>query len=104
MPYSSIPVMCIKCGLELVPDTNGVMVLELWNKNTQVYKIWDADLVKCPGCGIQMVKGFAMNPFAIHHDENFSKVLLDIEEQRKSGKKKVFELKEICYALHGGGR
>lgn len=95
MPYSAIPVMCIKCGLELMPDTNSVIVLELWDKNTKVYKIWEADLVKCPGCGIKMVKGFAMNPIAIHHDERFNALLTDIEDRRKSGIIKVFELREL---------
>lgn len=97
MPYSAIPVMCIKCGLELVPDTNGVVVLELYRENTQVYKIWDADLVKCPGCGIKMIKGFAMNPLAIHHQGDFNEVLANIEERRKSGKVKVYEMKELSY-------
>lgn len=98
MPYATIPVMCIKCGLELVPDTNGVVVLELYQRNTQVYKIWDADLVKCPGCGIKMIKGFAMNPCAIHHQGDFDEILANIEERRKNGKVKVYELKELSYA------
>ena len=93
MPYSAFPVMCVKCSLELVPETNGVVVKELWRGNTQVYKVWEADLVKCPGCGILMIKGFAQSPLAVHHElERFRAALAYASKKTQRGE--CYDLKE----------
>jgi len=34
------------------------------HQNTAIYKIWEADLWKCPGCGVLVVSGFGQKPFA----------------------------------------
>lgn len=61
--------VCIKCELQLKPETNGVVVSELFMDDTQVYKVWEADLWKCPGCGMEVIAGFADNPIAEHFEQ-----------------------------------
>lgn len=66
--------VCPKCNRELHPEKNGVGVLDL-NAKGKPYKIYDADLWKCPGCGIEVVGGFGIGPISAHHEDSFQKVL-----------------------------
>lgn len=43
---------------------------ELW----QPYKLWRADLWKCPDCGHEIVSGFANSPMSEHYLPNFKEV------------------------------
>lgn len=61
--------VCVKCEIEFRPEKNGVHVHELMRNDTAVYKIWDADLWKCPGCGILVVAGFGQKPLAEYFEE-----------------------------------
>lgn len=54
--------LCIKCEVSFKVERNGVLVVELFQKDTEIYKIWYADLYKCPGCGVTIVGAFAENP------------------------------------------
>ena len=47
--------VCVKCGLEMKPETNGVGVLDIADFGP--YKIWDAHKWKCPGCKYEIVTG-----------------------------------------------
>jgi len=42
----------------------GVLVKELFRDNTEVYKVWAADLMACPVCSLQVVTRFAERPMA----------------------------------------
>ena len=72
--------VCAKCECELRPETNGVGVIE--TASFGPYKIWDADLWKCPGCGIEIVAGFGQRPIAQHFEEDFDKELKVVKETR----------------------
>jgi len=47
--------VCPKCEIEYKPETVGVYVIELCHDDKDVYRIWVADLHKCPGCGNEVV-------------------------------------------------
>lgn len=60
-------IICPKCGRDFQVIRAGVLVKELFQKNTLIYRIWAADLLGCPGCvGRQVVARFADNPIANH--------------------------------------
>ncbi len=54
---NSNSVLCLDCNVEYVPWRNGVKVLETCGDD-QPYKLWNADLLRCPGCGRQVVGRF----------------------------------------------
>ena len=72
-------IICVKCEVEFRPEENGVHVHELMRADTAIYKIWDADLWKCPRCGILIVAGFGQKPFAEHFEEDQMRAVLDSE-------------------------
>lgn len=57
--------VCVKCEVELKPETNGVVVIE--TASFGVYKVWFADAWKCPVCGVEIVSGFANKPLRQDH-------------------------------------
>ena len=61
--------VCPKCHCELRPETNGVGILDMadWGP----YELYDADLWKCPSCGVEVVGGFGLNPIAQHYESAF---------------------------------
>jgi hypothetical protein len=65
--------MCATCGVEYCKEKSGVHVVEM--ASFGVYKIWLADLHKCPKCGHVLIAGFGGNALAEHYDEpRFSKL------------------------------
>ena len=60
--------VCRLCEVELRPETNGVYVVDLMDRNTQPYRLTAADLWKCPRCGYEVVLGFAGEAFMYHHE------------------------------------
>src|SRR5271157_1970330 len=71
--------VCVKCHCELHPETNGVGLLDLAviGKDSyedqrikyevfMEYELFNADLWKCPKCGMEIVGGFAYDPIAVH--------------------------------------
>jgi predicted RNA-binding Zn-ribbon protein involved in translation (DUF1610 family) len=72
--------MCVKCEVELRPETNGVRVAEMFQRNTQIYKIWDADKWKCPLCGFEVIAGFADKPLMQHFEGDIEKVVSTYKE------------------------
>jgi predicted RNA-binding Zn-ribbon protein involved in translation (DUF1610 family) len=73
--------VCVKCEVELKPEKNGVHVHELFQKNTAIYKVWEADLWKCPGCGFLIVAGFANVPTAEHYEKDRLQSILKDEKK-----------------------
>ena len=64
----NITIICPTCGREMQCAEAGVLVKELFRGNTEVYKVWSADLMACPECGLQVVTRFADKPMANHFD------------------------------------
>lgn len=73
-------IICAKCEVEFRPEENGIHVHELMREGTAIYKIWDADLWKCPGCGILVVSCFGLQPLAEHFQDLRMQVVLAHEE------------------------
>jgi hypothetical protein len=65
--------VCAKCHCELRPETNGVGVLDMADWGS--YELWDADLWKCPTCGIEIVGGFAFGPVSAHYEVGFQEMI-----------------------------
>lgn len=65
MSTPTLPI-CVKCNLEMRPDKNGVTILLMAYTPPQPYEAYDADLVKCPKCGVQIIVGKAHNAFWMH--------------------------------------
>ncbi len=57
--------VCVKCHCELRPETNGTTVIE--TAEFGPYKVWDFDTWKCPGCGVEIVAGFNVQPMRQDH-------------------------------------
>jgi hypothetical protein len=55
-------VLCA-CGRFMRCKKNAVAVEELTDDGAP-YRLWDADLFECPGCHVQVITGFARQPFA----------------------------------------
>ena len=64
-------IVCVRCQCEFRPETNGTTVVEM--AQSEPYKVWHADTWKCPGCGVEVVSGFAQKPLIQQGDESFDK-------------------------------
>jgi hypothetical protein len=67
--------VCTTCCVELVPRTNGVVVVEMFNEPPQPYQLWNADAWVCPVCQFEIIAGFAHDPYAEHWQPDFEKHL-----------------------------
>lgn len=74
-----LKLICVKCQVAMKPEENGIIVAEMYRENTEIYRLWQADLMECPLCQDQIVAGFGQNPIAQHFDE-------DLEEKVKQFK------------------
>lgn len=61
-------VICVKCQTELriAEGGIGVAVVEMAFDPPAPYKVWMADLLECPGCGMQVAGNFGNGPIAAH--------------------------------------
>lgn len=74
--------VCVKCHCELEPETNGTLVIE--TASFGVYKVWFADTLKCPGCGVEIVAGFANGPIRQdHYAEDFDDWLEEVKAKAR---------------------
>ena len=77
--------VCAKCHCEMRPETNGVGLLDMFNPSDksepQPYELWDADLWKCPKCGIEVVGGFANGSISAHYEPDFQKMIKHYEDK-----------------------
>ncbi len=71
--------VCKKCNCELRPETNGIGVLDMADYGP--YELFDADLWKCPKCGLEVVGGFAYNPISAHYKSDFVKMITSYESR-----------------------
>jgi len=66
-----------KCDREFVVEKSGVLVQEYFQANKEIYRVWSADLMKCPKCGELIVSRFADKPIAEHwNQEKMDEILL----------------------------
>jgi len=69
--------VCKRCNCEFRPERNGVGVLDMYRPSDgdslQPYELFDADLWKCPKCGVEVVGGFGISFISSHHSEGFQK-------------------------------
>ena len=65
--------VCVPCKIEMRIETVGVAVLEMATFSGRVgpYKLWMADLMKCPHCGHEAVTRYADRPIAEHYQSDF---------------------------------
>jgi len=84
--------VCAKCHCEMRPETNGVGVLDMVERgreqekdatfvHIEPYELWDADLWKCPKCGIEVIGGFASGPISAHYEPDFQKMTKYYEDK-----------------------
>lgn len=58
--------ICVKCERELEKVRSGVKVVEMFQGNKEIYRVWNADKYRCPTCKIEAVIDFAGRPLAQH--------------------------------------
>ena len=73
--------VCATCQMEMKPELNGVGVLDMADFGP--YALWEADLWKCPSCGLEILVGFGRLPIVHHYDASFSALLNLWTEKRK---------------------
>jgi len=71
--------VCKKCNCEMRPETNGVGILD--TVESKPYALWDADLWKCPKCGIEVVGGFGSGPVSAHYENGFDVAIKGYEQR-----------------------
>ena len=68
--------VCVLCEIEMKVEKNGALAAEMFQGN-KIYKIWRADLWKCPICGAEITCGYGNKPQAMHFDTEEVKKLKD---------------------------
>jgi hypothetical protein len=53
--------VCVECETSLKIEQNGVIVVEMFNEDRSIYRLWSADMWKCPLCGVEIVTGFGQS-------------------------------------------
>lgn len=65
-------IICPKCEIPYLPEKNGIIVEEM--AGFDPYKLWSADLLKCPKCGGEIIAGFGNQPLCIHSDPDYKAI------------------------------
>jgi len=86
--------VCVKCEQELECEKNGVVVVEMMHQNTEIYKLWEADLWKCGKCKVEVVLGFGNQPYMEHYEGDIQATLQKLVDD---GRVIVYD-KEVCGA------
>jgi hypothetical protein len=71
--------VCVPCQRQYRAERNGVHAVEMMDNDTRPYKIWMADLLRCPGCEHQILSGFGANPVSEHYMPEFDKWMKHVE-------------------------
>ncbi len=71
--------VCVKCQCDFQVKRVGAQVVEMAVFGP--YKIWDADMLACPGCGTEIVAQFAEGPASEHYMPGFASLLEAVKEQ-----------------------
>ena len=76
-----VPV-CVACRIDMYPEKNGAPFVEGCMSGDEMipYKVWEADMWACHGCGISVLVGFGRKPTAQNHEETFGAVLARAHE------------------------
>lgn len=74
--------VCGKCQVELKPFKNGIVVAEMFQRNTKIYKLWNADLWECPKCDHTIVAGFSQKPFAEHFEKDCEEIVQKLKSEQ----------------------
>ena len=76
--------VCVKCQTEYSSALGeiGMIVVEMAHDPPMPYKVWNADLLRCPGCGTEVVSGFSGRPIA--RDKAAAVLLADIQRIGKA--------------------
>lgn len=80
--------VCATCEIELKPELTGVIVAEMFKQDTEIYKLWMADLYKCPNCGSEIVLGFGAKPLMEHFEGDIDTKLNQLQ---LDGKRIIFD-------------
>lgn len=67
--------ICVACEFEMRPEKNAIFVEEHSGFDGR-YKIWHADLWKCPNCGFELIAGFGKDALAEHFETEKYEILL----------------------------
>ncbi|HEY7303703.1 MAG TPA: hypothetical protein VH601_06310 [Bryobacteraceae bacterium] len=59
--------VCPKCQIALAPKKNGVTVEVMSDFGS--YQLWDADLLECPECRLEIVSNFGKKPLMEHYQK-----------------------------------
>lgn len=93
-------IICTDCGHEFKVLRAGVLVKELFEKNTEIYRIWTADILGCPICSKEVVARFGDKPIAEHwNKEKMQDALLQCETRIPGVD--LFEWKELFISKQG---
>ena len=63
---------CVRCKREMIKVGAGVSVLEVAKSLPAGYKLWSADLYRCPTCGFSLVAGYGSRPIHEHFEVGFA--------------------------------
>ncbi len=61
--------VCANCQIGLKVRETGVMVLEMFMKDKEIYRIWFADVYACPGCNSDVLVNPSTLAAAQHHEK-----------------------------------
>jgi hypothetical protein len=53
----------------------GVLTVEMYMENKEIYRIWSADKYRCPLCGVEVITGFGNGPYVHSAEESCEKAL-----------------------------
>jgi len=70
--------VCVTCQLQYEVEKQGIYVVEM--AAFGAYKIWCADLHRCPKCGHRIIAGFADHRISEHYEPEFKELLQQVME------------------------
>jgi len=77
--------ICVDCEVQFAVEEVGIFVVEMFDDPPRPYKVWAADLWRCPGCKKEAVAGFGEHPLWQNFDGSdvkFSPAWLEESKQR----------------------
>jgi hypothetical protein len=60
--------VCVKCKKTFRCENNNAILVEFYQSNSMIYKIWRCDIYKCPKCGVEICYGFGDRPVMTNID------------------------------------
>ena len=75
--------VCGQCHIALKRVRLGVTIIEMFSRPPRPYKLWKADILKCPRCDHCVLQS-AQQPYAHHFEDGFDELVGDITAQGKA--------------------